>query len=195
MKSCLLCGVGGQGTILASRIIAAAAMEKGWFARTAETIGMAQRGGVVVSHVRVGESVPSPLIPPGMADVILSFEPGEAVRSLSYLKPGGLLIACDREVQPIAAFQPYDGAAMADWLRRSVPRCHVLDAQAICDACDSSRVLNVALVGALAASGEMGLSLEDVSQAMLSRVSEKYRDMNLMALKLGAQSITGEAAL
>ena len=73
MKSCLLCGVGGQGTVLASRIIASAAMEKGLFARTAETIGMAQRGGSVVSHVRVGESVPSPLIPLGKADLILGF--------------------------------------------------------------------------------------------------------------------------
>ena len=87
-KNCLLCGVGGQGVVLASRLIAFAAMEKGNFVRTTETIGMAQRGGSVVSHVRMGEQVHSPLIPEGEADVILAFEPGEAVRCLPYLKKG-----------------------------------------------------------------------------------------------------------
>ena len=68
VKNCLLCGVGGQGTVLASRIIAAAAMAKGLHAKTAETIGMAQRGGSVVSHVRIGEEIASPMIPYGTAD-------------------------------------------------------------------------------------------------------------------------------
>lgn len=89
-NSCLLCGVGGQGTVLASKMIAFAAMEKGESVRTAETIGMAQRGGCVVSHVRVGGGIYSPLIPKGGADVLIAFEPGEAVRCLSYLKPGEL---------------------------------------------------------------------------------------------------------
>ena len=88
-RNCLLCGVGGQGVVLASRLIAYAAMEQGDFVRTTETIGMAQRGGSVVSHVRAGEEVHSPLIPAGGADVILAFEPGEAVRCLPYLKEGG----------------------------------------------------------------------------------------------------------
>ena len=90
-KNCLLCGVGGQGVVLASRLIAYAAMEKGNFVRTAETIGMAQRGGSVVSHVRIGEEIYSPQVPVGSADVILAFEPGEAVRCLPYLKKDGLV--------------------------------------------------------------------------------------------------------
>ena len=77
-KNVLLCGVGGQGTVLASRLIALAAMEKGMEARGAETIGMAQRGGSVVSHVRIGEEIHSPLIPYKAADVIIGFEPAEA---------------------------------------------------------------------------------------------------------------------
>ena len=84
VRSCLLCGVGGQGTVLASRIIAAAAMAKGLHARTAETIGMAQRGGSVVSHVRIGEEIASSTIPLGAADVIIGFEPGEAAANLKY---------------------------------------------------------------------------------------------------------------
>ena len=77
-KNCLLCGVGGQGVVLASRLIAYAAMEKGNFVRTAETIGMAQRGGCVVSHVRTGKIIHSPLIPLGQADLIIGFEIGRA---------------------------------------------------------------------------------------------------------------------
>ena len=101
MNNCLLCGVGGQGTVLASRIIASAFMEKGLFARTAETIGMAQRGGSVVSHVRVGETVPSPMIPPGKADLIIAFEPSEAVRNLSFLRKDGTVVLCDRPIYAV----------------------------------------------------------------------------------------------
>ena len=102
-KNCLLCGVGGQGVVLASRLIAYAAMEKGNFVRTAETIGMAQRGGSVVSHVRIGDEIYSPQVPVGSADVILAFEPGEAVRCLPYLKKDGLVIADSRIVKPVTA--------------------------------------------------------------------------------------------
>lgn len=87
-KNCLLCGVGGQGTVLASRLIAQAAHGARPFRRTTETIGMAQRGGCVVSHVRIGEECQSPLIPLGKADILVGFEPGEAVRCLPYLAPG-----------------------------------------------------------------------------------------------------------
>ena len=91
MYNILLSGVGGQGTVLASKLIAAAALAKGLTVHTAETIGMAQRGGCVVSHVRIGENVYSPLIPKGTADVIIAFEPAEAVRVASYLKKGGTI--------------------------------------------------------------------------------------------------------
>ena len=82
-----LCGVGGQGTVLASKLIASAYMAKGETVHSAETIGMAQRGGSVTSHVRIGEAY-SPLIAQGGADIILAFEPAEAVRNLAYLKKG-----------------------------------------------------------------------------------------------------------
>ena len=100
VKSCLLCGVGGQGTVLASRIIAAAAMAKGLRAKTAETIGMAQRGGSVVSHVRIGEAIASPTIPLGTADVMIGFEPGEAAANIKYLKEDGILIVSSKQVKP-----------------------------------------------------------------------------------------------
>ncbi len=91
-KDILICGVGGQGTVLASKIIAAAAMAEGNTVHSAETIGMAQRGGPVTSHVRIGQEVFSPLIPRGSAELMLAFEPAEAVRNLRYLRKDGLVI-------------------------------------------------------------------------------------------------------
>ena len=98
-KDILICGVGGQGTVLASKLIAAAAMEEGNTVHSAETIGMAQRGGSVTSHVRIGEAY-SPLIPKGKCDMILAFEPAEAVRNLPYLKKDGLVIVSSAPVKP-----------------------------------------------------------------------------------------------
>ena len=95
MIDILLAGVGGQGTVLAAKVLAQAAQNKGWQVRTAETIGMAQRGGNVTSHVRMGsngEAVYSPLITPGTADMVIALEPGEAARALPYLAPGGVLL-------------------------------------------------------------------------------------------------------
>ena len=125
VKSCLLCGVGGQGTVLASRIIAAAAMEKGLHAKTAETIGMAQRGGSVVSHVRTGMVIPSPMIPKGKADILIGFEPGEATANMEYLKDGGTLILCSQELKPITASlgqSDYDGQRSIAYLKEKIDK-------------------------------------------------------------------------
>ena len=190
VKSCLLCGVGGQGTVLASRIIAAAAMAKGLHARTAETIGMAQRGGSVVSHVRIGEEIASSTIPLGTADVIIGFEPGEAAANLKYLKPDGVLILSSKQVKPVTASlgqSAYDGDECLAWLKDKGSRCIVIDPDEIIEACGSPKVLNVAMTGALAASGAMDLSLEDMEEALRIRMKPKLLEMNLKALHMGAQ--------
>ena len=190
VKSCLLCGVGGQGTVLASRIIAAAAMAKGLHARTAETIGMAQRGGSVVSHVRIGEEIASSTIPLGTADVIIGFEPGEAAANLKYLKEGGVLILSSKQVKPVTASlgqSAYDGDQCLAWLKDKGSRCIVIDPDAIIAACGSPKVLNVAMTGALAASGAMDLSLGDMEEALRVRMKPKLLEMNLKALQMGAQ--------
>ena len=95
MKNILITGVGGQGSVLAAKILAQAAQAKGWSVREAETIGMAQRGGFVTSHVRMGdagEEVYSPLLAKRSADLVIAFEPAEAARALPYLAPGGMLV-------------------------------------------------------------------------------------------------------
>ena len=102
-KNYLLCGVGGQGTVLAAKVIAEAAIARGEDVKTTETIGMAQRGGPVTSFVRTGENIHSPIIPLGTADAILGFEPGEVVRNLSYLKPGGTVVVNSKAQMPVTA--------------------------------------------------------------------------------------------
>ena len=102
-KNIVLCGVGGQGTVLASKLIAAAAMKKDIPVMSAETIGMAQRGGSVFSHIRMGEGLYAPMIAKGTADIIIGFEPGEAVRQLPYLREGGQVIVSQRAIRPVTA--------------------------------------------------------------------------------------------
>lgn len=195
MKSCLLCGVGGQGTVLASRIIASAAMNKGLFARTAETIGMAQRGGSVVSHVRIGEEVPSPLIPFGSADIIIGFEPGEVLRNIAYLKKGGTVILSAEEVQPITAAlakSEYHGKEIIDYLKKKLDKVIVLETDKIIAACGSPKVINVALLGAMAKSGIMNLSYEEVLTAVKEKIKPQFYEINEKALSLGAKAFTEE---
>ena len=106
MRNVLLSGVGGQGTVLAAKVLAQAAQDKGWQVRTAETIGMAQRGGNVVSHVRMGdagEEVFAPLLAEGTADLVIAFEPAEAARVLPFLAPDGLLVTATTAIQPVTA--------------------------------------------------------------------------------------------
>ena len=120
-KDILICGVGGQGTVLASRIIAAAAMAEGSTVHSAESIGMAQRGGPVTSHVRIGADAFSPLIPKGSADLIIAFEPAEAVRNLDYLKKNGAVIVNENCIKPVTeSLNPtgYDGSEMITSLKK-----------------------------------------------------------------------------
>lgn len=192
--SCLLCGVGGQGTVLASRIIATAAMNKGLSAMTAETIGMAQRGGSVTSHVRIGQKIASPTIPKGRADVLLGFELGEAAARLDFLKPDGVLIVCRREITPVTAalgLSGYNGSDCLDFLQKQVKKCYIIDGDDICRQCGSPKVLNVVVVGALCATQTMGLTLEDAREALRQRMKPQLLQMNLQALELGAAAVTG----
>lgn len=102
-KNIILTGVGGQGTVLASKLIAAATMKKGLPVMSAETIGMAQKGGAVFSHLRIGEGVRSPMIRRGTADLLLAFEPAEAVRMLPYLKKDGMVVVNSHPIMPVTA--------------------------------------------------------------------------------------------
>ncbi len=188
IKSCLLCGVGGQGTVLASRLIALSGMENGYNVRTAETIGMAQRGGCVVSHVRYGdEEIHSPLLYEGMADVIIAFEPAEAVRCIRYLKKDGTVIVNSKAVKPVTASlsnSSYDGSEMLDYLRSNVKNLTIIDGEKICEECGSSKVLNIALLAGAAKSGSLGIDVDGLKKAIKSKIPEKFHALNLKAVEL-----------
>ena len=191
-KSVLLCGVGGQGTVLASKLIAYAALDKGMFVRTTETIGMAQRGGSVVSHVRMGEEIHSPLIPKGQADVMIAFEPAEAVRNLSYLKEDGVAVVNRKAVKPVTATlgnTEYTGQEMIGYLKKHVKNLLLVDGEAICKEVGSAKALNVTLLGAALAGNVLDLSLEDMEKEIETHVKKQFVEMNKKALAHGAAAV------
>ena len=184
-KNIILCGVGGQGTILASRLIASAAMAADIPIKTAETIGMAQRGGSVMSHLRLGEGACAPLVAQGEADLIIGFEPGETVRMMPYLKKGGAVVVSKRPVMPVSAMigqSSYDAEAMLQYLRDNVEHLTIVDADKAAEELGSARTLNVVLLGAALRSGELGLTEEDLEGAVRERVPAKFLELNRRAL-------------
>lgn len=185
-KNIVLCGVGGQGTVLASKLIAAAAMSRDIPVMSAETIGMAQRGGSVFSHLRMGEGVYTPMIGEGEADLILGFEPGETVRMLPYLKKDGYVVVSNRPVMPVTASvsgSNYSGQEMLDYLERNVKHLMVVDTDKACEELGSAKVLNVLMLGAALKTDALGLPKEAVEQVMLERLPEKFHELNRKALE------------
>ncbi len=199
MLNVLLAGVGGQGTVLAAKVLASAAQSKRWAVRTAETIGMAQRGGSVVSHVRMasqGEELYASLVTPGTADLIVAFEPGEAARALPYLSRSGTVVTARTTVQPVTAVlagAPYDGAAVIGALRSALAdqapaaRLVAVDDAAVTTAVGTSRVLNMALLGAALATGGFPLALDDLREAVRACVKPQFVALNLAAIDEAAR--------
>lgn len=177
----LITGVGGQGVVLASKLLAQCGILLGQSAHTAETIGMAQRGGSVTSHVRLG-AAHSPLIPRGGADILLAFEPAEAARNIAFLKPDGALVVSNRGIAPSGA--DYAPAEVLAWLRANARRITELDADALFAATGSYRGLNVALIGASA--GLLGISPGTVEAALRDLLGDARAEQNFAALRFGA---------
>ena len=189
--NCILTGVGGQGTVLAAQLIAGAAMRRGIPVRTAETIGMAQRGGHVVSHVRLG-GAHSPLVPRASADLLIGFEPAEAVRCYPYLKQGGAVVVASGEVKPVSASLgglDYTAADMIAFLTGHAGSVYVVDGAAVCKEAGSPKALNVALLGAACETGLLGLSLQDIQSAFEERLRPALHEMNRRALFAGAWAV------
>ena len=194
MLNILLTGVGGQGTVLAAKLLAQAAQEKGWQVRTAETIGMAQRGGSVVSHVRMGnegEEVYSPLIAKGTADMAIAFEPAEAARVIPYLAPEGVLVTASTAIQPVTAAlakSAYRGDTMIEKLRTlfaSDPaRLVVVDDGDVLGRIGNRRVLNTVLLASALDTGRIPLGLGDLRAAICVCVKPSFVDLNLEAIDI-----------
>ncbi|WP_456113310.1 indolepyruvate oxidoreductase subunit beta [Ruminococcus sp.] len=186
-KNIILCGVGGQGIVLTSKLLAAAAMAKGIPVMSAETIGMAQKGGSVFSFLRMGEELYSPMFPKGTADLLIGFEPAEAVRMLPYLKSEGTVVLNTHPIQPVTATLgggAYDAAAMIAYLQKHAGNLTMLDGDAACWKIGSPKVLNMVMLGAVLRSGVLPLTLEEVTETMERTVKPQFRELNRKALHI-----------
>ena len=185
MTNILICGIGGQGTVLAAKLLDQAAIASGLPVHSAETIGMAQRGGSVTSHVRIGKECFSPLIPFGTADMIISFEMCEAVRNLEYLKKGGTVIVNKKIMTPPASLlagKSFEESAMLEALSKAAGKVVVIDSDKICAELGSSKVVNTVLLGAAVKEGIEGITKESVEDAIKASVKPKFVELNLKAL-------------
>jgi indolepyruvate ferredoxin oxidoreductase beta subunit len=182
----LLAGVGGQGVLLASETLALAALAEGLEAKQSEVHGVAQRGGSVVSHVRFGERVFSPLIRSGQVDVLYASERLEALRYAHTVKPGGVILMDDRAIKPISmpgvAEMPYPEDVSA-FLRGKGYGVHVIPAIDTAVELKEKRCANVVLLGAL--STELALQEASWQQAISERFPEKIRELNIRAFEEG----------
>lgn len=191
-KSIILVGVGGQGTILASKLLTTGLMNAGYDVKMSEIHGMSQRGGSVSSQVRYGEKVYSPVIEIGGADILVSFEKMEALRWLEYLKPQGKIIVNNYRIDSMPVLTgkaTYQEKEIEEELKRL--NATIINAADKAEEMGNSKVMNIILLGALVKSME----LEDIDWENIIRenVKPKFIDINLQAFKKGMEMISEEA--
>ena len=183
-KKIMIVGVGGQGTLLASRILGNTVINEGYDVKLSEVHGMSQRGGSVVTYVKYSQKVYSPIIGKGEADIILAFELLEAYRALPYLKKGGKIIVNTQQMNPMpvitgAADYPVEIetkiAASADLI--------AVDALSLAKEAGNIKAVNVVLIGMLAKSSE--IEKESWLQTIKTTVPPKFLEVNLKAFELG----------
>ena len=189
VKNIMIVGVGGQGTLLASKMLGYVLMHQGYDVKVSEVHGMSQRGGSVVTYVRFGKKVYSPVIDKGEADYILSFEKLEAERWIEYLKVGGQIITNTQEVDPMpvitcAAEYPAD---IVKKLEEAGAKVDAKDFLSIAEEAGSSKAVNIVLMGRLSEYFD-DIPYEDWSAAIDAIVPEKFRELNHKAFDLGRQA-------
>lgn len=185
VKSVMIVGVGGQGTLLASRVLGSAMLSQGVDVKVSEVHGMSQRGGSVVTYVRYGGKVYSPIVAQGEADVLLAFEALEAARYLPWLKPEGTVVVNTQQMDPMpvvtgVAEYPKD---ILGKVREQGVKVVALDALGMAEEAGSSKAVNVVLIGAMAK--KLDLPKEVWIDTIKETVPSKFIDMNLKAFELG----------
>ena len=184
-QNIMIVGVGGQGSLLASKLLGRLLMNEGYDAKVSEVHGMSQRGGSVVTYVRYGDKVYSPVIDKGQADFIVSFEMLEAARWLEYLAPDGRVITNTQQIEPMpvitgAARYP---DALADKMRAAGAKVDAIDALALAAQAGSPKAVNIVLMGRL--SGYFPFPKEAWISALEETVPERFMELNRKAFDLG----------
>lgn len=190
-KSILLVGVGGQGTILASKLLTIGLMESGYDVKMSEIHGMSQRGGSVSSQVRYGEKVYSPVIEKGGADILVSFEKMEALRWLDYLKKDGKIITNNYKIKSMPII-----TGKAKYLEEEIDDelikvgAKLIDASKHAINLGNPKTMNIILLGSLVKS--MNLEHIDWNKIISNNVKKEFVDINIEAFKVGMNLVKGE---
>ena len=187
-KNIMIVGVGGQGTLLASKLLGRLLLGKGFDVKVSEVHGMSQRGGSVVTYVRWGEKVYSPIIDRGQADAILSFELLEAARWLSYLKPDGQIVTSTQQIDPMPVIT---GAAsypdnLVEKMRAAGAKVDALDCLKLAEEAGSSKAVNIILMGRL--SHYFDLPDAAWQKSLEAMVPPKFLELNKKAFELGKKA-------
>jgi indolepyruvate ferredoxin oxidoreductase beta subunit len=189
----VLSGVGGQGILTLAALMGTAAVIEGHDVRVSEVHGMAQRGGSVVCHVKIGERVSSPLVIEGLADIVVSLELSETARVLHYLKPRGVLVVNANALPPplsiIAGIPCPNLNALIEEAKRIASEVYALDASEIGNALDLPQSANVIMLGATWATGRLPLSKDSILKAMAMTFSGKALEVNKKAFEEGAKVV------
>ncbi len=189
MMNILIAGVGGQGTLLASRVLGKYAALSGKDCKLSEIHGMSQRGGSVVTHVRIGDKIYSPVVWEGGADIVLAFETLEAARVAHYLKKEGVLLVNEEKILPMPCIT--GAASYPDGLEKTLPAMHektyLIKAQAWALEAGSAKATNIVMMGALCKL--MGFDKVKMEEAVAACVPQKFAALNLTAFNLGYERV------
>ena len=189
----VLAGVGGQGILLAAEVLGTAAIKEDLNVRVSELHGMAQRGGAVVSNVRIGEKVLAPTVLEGQADVLLGFEPLETLRNLKFVSEKALVIMSDEKIPPTelaAKMMKYPSMEeIVEKIHRFTKNVIIVEAAKLAKKAGNILTQNIVLIGALAAREKMPVKTESIMKALRELVPPKHLDINVKAFKLGYEYV------
>ena len=185
VKNIMIVGVGGQGSLLASKLLGHLLMQQGYDVKVSEVHGMSQRGGSVVTYVRYGDRVASPVIDQGEADFIVSFELLEAARWMPFLRPGGQIVTSTQQIDPMPVVT---GAAeypenLVEKMKAAGAKVDALDCLSLAKQAGSSKAVNIVLMGRL--SHYFDLPEDAWQKAMEAMVPPKFLEVNKKAFALG----------
>jgi len=192
--SMVIVGVGGQGILTISDIISIATRKKGWHILGSEVHGMAQKGGSVITNLKIGEELYSPTIPVGGAELLVGLEQNETVRFIQYLKPGGKVISAKTVLYPVGWKKNKKAAdeareKIAENLAKFDAKVIMIDSEKLALEAGLALAQNIVMLGALSEVEGFPLTEEELREALKERVPQKYLEPNLKAFELGIQSM------
>ncbi|MBQ6133463.1 MAG: indolepyruvate oxidoreductase subunit beta [Lachnospiraceae bacterium] len=185
-KNIMIVGVGGQGSLLASKLLGKVLLDKGYDVKVSEVHGMSQRGGSVVTYVRFGDKVYSPIIDEGECDFLVSFEKLEAARYVSFMKKGGVIVTNTQEIDPMPVItgQAEYPSDILEKVKELDVKVDQLDCLSIANSAGSSKAVNIVLMGRLS-NYFSDIEVEEWEKAIRTSVPEKFLELNLKAFSMG----------